>query len=211
MNNNTYIVWDTETTGLHIGYHEVIQIAAKAYNPKTLEPIPNGEFQIFLKPDHPEHAEEYVVNNVIGKDVFEKVKKDGIDQRVGWKAFFDWCKTFNKTGHGSNKPIPVGHNMPGFDMLWAHDAVVRYKYGKSSEDLPLSNRALDTWAMFFSLYESDPEVKSYSMDSLVTVTGGAARSKKEHDAMEDVRICGDRFVRFMKMYRTVKTKLKIRE
>ncbi len=210
MNKQPFIFLDTETTGLDPKEGaEIIQIAAVAINPTTLEFYEDGEFQIFLKPLTPELASPKAIE-VIGQDVFEKCKKEGIEPKVGLQKFMDWINSYNTTPGKKfyGQPFVVGHNIT-YDLMMIHDALFdKHKLYKKRDDLPFCSRPLDTWAFFFSLYESDPEVSKYTLDSLASVLG-MSRTAATHDALEDVKIGAKAFIRFMKLYRQFKKKIKV--
>lgn len=210
MNKQVFIYFDTETTGVDPrAGHEIIQIAAKAINPATLEFYENGEFEIVLKPQRPEKASPEAVE-ILGPELWSRCQKEGFEPKVGLQKFMDWINSYNNTPGKKywGQPIMVAHNV-AYDLMMMHHALLdEHKLYKNRDSLPFCSRSLDTWACFFTLYESDPEVSKYSLDSLMGILG-MKRTASTHDALEDVRLGANAFIRFMKLYRQFKKKIKI--
>ena len=86
-NKSTIIVADIETTGLDPNAGaEIVQISARALNPFDLSDHHCGSINLLLKPDHPETAHPKALE-VIGPALWEKARKEGVDQKVGLNKF----------------------------------------------------------------------------------------------------------------------------
>lgn len=209
MNNRHFIVFDTETSGLNpADGAEIVQIGAVAYNAHDLSPHPAGEFEIILKPNFPEKASQGALE-VIGEDLWNRALKHGVDQKIGLQHFLDYCRKVNTTGQWATKPILVGHNV-GFDMrmteYWMRHYNILTDFGKA----PYADHIkLDTMDMMFSLFESDSEVVNYKLDTCLGIFK-MKRTGETHDALEDVRLTGELFTRYMKFQRLCRSKLLIK-
>lgn len=108
------VVFDTETTGLHAGHHEVIQIAAQALDPATLSAV--AEFASYLRPLHPERASQTALDiHGLSLDFLAQQPDPATVRRqfAGWVA-----------QHGG-RPQVVGYNVQ-FDLGFTKDWPVRW-------------------------------------------------------------------------------------
>lgn len=98
------VVLDTETTGLKAGHHEVVDVAAMALDPATLECL--GTFQSHVAPLYPERAtaEAFKTNGLSLDFLADKPDIDTVR-----REFAGWL------GQYAARPIPVGYNLP-FDL-----------------------------------------------------------------------------------------------
>lgn len=209
MNNRNFIVYDTETSGLKPeDGAEIVQLAATAYNAHDLAPHPAGEFHILLKPNFPEKASPDAIN-IIGEDLWIRAQKEGVDQKIGLQAFCEYVTRVNDSRQWATKPILAGHNLD-FDMnmweFWAKHYGVIKDFNKAPY---ASHIKLDTMDMMFSLFENDPDVVNYKLDTCLGIFK-MKRTGDTHDALEDVRLTGQLFVRYMKFQRLCRQKLVIK-
>ena len=209
MNQCNFIVFDTETSGTDPEQnHEIVQLAATAINCHDLTPHHAGEFHILLKPNHPECADPGAIQ-VIGKELWERAQREGIDQKEGLKSFVRYVESVNPTKKWNSKPILVAHNR-SFDMNMIESWMLRYGIVKDTniKTIPWSFMPFCTMQAMFALWENDPEVVNYKLDTLLGLMG-RKRSGNTHDALEDVRETAHAFVRYMKFMRLCRSKMNI--
>lgn len=210
MNERNYIVIDLETTGLDPEVQDIVQISAKAINASNLEPHPAGHKTWLVKPSNPAAASEEAIR-VIGRDLFENACNNGLNVKVALEDLLKWVGSVNDSKKRAGAPYFVGHNAK-FDWDWVRTSLLRHKVFKSKDDFdkswPFHVNFLDTATMMFILFESDPAVNNYKLDTLLSIMG-ESRTTANHDAEEDVKLTANAFVRFMRMFRNVHKRLKI--
>lgn len=202
-----YIVHDIETTGIYpeMG-HEIVQLSMKAINGNNLSYFPGGQLTLLIKPQFPEKAEPKAIE-VIGKELFEKANKEGLEPKVAFKRALEFISQYN--GDGSNKwekPWMVGHNYK-FDFDFSNYWYKHYKLISSVDDAPYHFNFLDTLQMMHCLFNIDHPV-NYRLDTLLEIFGDA-RGTENHDAEEDVNQTADKFIRFMKFFRECRRRMRI--
>lgn len=107
--NNTFVVYDLETTGINPEYNKIIDIGAfKIVNGKITE-----KFASFINPEMPIPAEASSINHITDQMV---VNSPTIDQAL--PDFYKFC-------HGS---IVLGYNNTGFDDLYIKKEAKRLRY-----------------------------------------------------------------------------------
>ncbi len=205
MNKRNFIVFDTETTGLDETSQEIVQIAAVALNGDTFYDHQSGKFQQILKPSSPSTAEPKALS-VIGDDLWAKAQASGLDQKTALSAFLQYCDTVNDRKSKYEKPMLVGHNVK-FDIKFLVASCKRHGLIKTEDDLPFHYHSVDTMSIGFMFFHADPNVTSYTLDS-VAKQFGIARKQDTHDAAEDVDITKQIFVRSMKAFREIRRRLR---
>lgn len=217
ISNNTIIVFDFETSGFSEINDEPVQIAAVALDPRTLEIIPESEFNSLMKPVNILSGTEAEIRTKWNKcsgawDINKKTRKElesaPLPEHV-WKAFVDHVKKYNVAGYGG-KPIPSGHNIQGFDLLWVDALCQRYKVAvdKSGRQTFLNTRTvLDTLNLAFLWFESNPEPENLKMDTLRKWFG---INEVGHDALVDVKTSAMILQSFMKLHRNYAPKVKFK-
>jgi len=115
-NGNLLASVDLETTGTHLGYHEIIQVAIQPLD-IDYEPHPTlRNFTCYMRPLFPERADPLAmrVNQLSLKDLETAAHPDEVED-----ALIDWK---NKLGLPiDRRMIPVAHNWPfekGMAGLW---------------------------------------------------------------------------------------------
>lgn len=204
MNKRNIIVVDTETTGLdpYMG-HEITQVAGIALSPIDFEEIPGSEFQVFLKPQMPEKASAQALEKA--GDSFNKAMAEGIDPKVGLNEFNKWCKSWNVTKGPWSKPYISGWNTP-YDIKMLTYWMRHYKV--AIEDQLEFGNVLDAMTVSFALFESQPDVNSFSLDNICKKLA-LKRESKTHDALEDVRLAAIILRRQIHFLRRCAAKMKI--
>lgn len=198
MNTLDIIVYDFETGGLKAGWHEAIQIAGKAYNGRTLEPYPEGEFCSLMKPEHPERLDDGALK-VNGKTREELAKAP--DQKAAWLSFVEWVNRFNLKRNTFGAPIAAGYNIRNFDSAFVN--VLNKKHGPKKDKTLLFNtyRDYDLKDDLFRWFRWNEELVNEKLDTVRAYFGLSLEGA--HDALVDVRQTGELMVRFLSLYRTL--------
>jgi DNA polymerase III alpha subunit (gram-positive type) len=199
-------VCDVETTGLDVeSGHEITELAAIALNAHDFEPHHAGRFQVFIKPKNLEIVSAGAVK--VAKESYEKAMTDGVDAKVAMRHFMEFCNKVNDKQLDSTRPYLAGHNCP-FDYKFINVTTKRCNLIKSDKDAPWHYHFIDTLPMMFCLFESDPTVNRWNLDTLLGKLN-MRRSGTTHGAMEDVELTAEALRRMLKFFRTASKKMKI--
>lgn len=204
--SRNFVVTDTETTGLDPKVNEVVEIAAEALNSWDLEPHHAGKFHIYIKPQRPEVAQADAIK-LIG-DVWGKAQTEGVHPKVAWQKYAEWVNSVNDEKNVFNRPFMVGHNVP-FDKAFIEESMLANKIVKDSSEFPWHFNTIDTMTFYFGLFESDPNVKNFRLDSLLRSLG-IARKTGNHNAAEDVELTTIAFKRMMLFFREARKRMAVR-
>lgn len=200
MNKRHFIVVDTETSGLNPADGcEIVQLSAKALDKNSLTEHYAGRFNVFIKPQRPEKAQQGALNTI--GPIWDKACNDGVSPKVALQKFVDWVNSVNETGKSTTRPMLIGHNI-GFDMRFIEAAMSEYKILKSEKDTPWHFNQIDTCQLTFLLFESDPSMHNYKLDSLLSKMN-MGRTTAHHDAMDDVELTAEAFARLQRWIRTI--------
>lgn len=205
INELDIVVFDFETGGLDISKGaEAIQIAGKAYNARTLEPYPvdqGGEFCSLMKPLKMENLDEKAL--AINKKTKEELAA-APDQKVVWNQFVDWVGKWNKKKSKWGAPIGAGKNIRHFDMKFVEDLNNKHCAKKSKTVLFNERTHIDLEDFIFHWFEGSNELENHKMDTLRKYFG--LRTELGHDALEDVRQTGVLIMKFLKVYRVLRSR-----
>lgn len=82
------LVYDTETLGLKINFHEVVELGAVMIDGEAPNQKIIGTFQCYVRPDHPEnaHPKALAVNGLS----LDMLAKKGLDKQDAYQKFADW-------------------------------------------------------------------------------------------------------------------------
>lgn len=218
MNNRNYIIFDTETTGLDETSCGITELAAIAINPRTLEIIPDSEFESFMKPDmsvdkdgkyikdmsaikfHCENQTKILGRVVEPQEILDKWTANPEPSEV-WPKFLGYLERYHNSQKQRNQwtaPIPVGHNIIRFDLPIVKRYHELYGNGKIIWN-PRDNVDLMNYLQYW--FEGCPHVKSYSMDTMrdwLNIPKDGA-----HTAIVDVKQMAMVFCRFLKFQREI--------
>jgi DNA polymerase III epsilon subunit-like protein len=204
------IVWDLETDSLNHKTGHVVQIASLCIDPYLLEIIPESKFESLVKPVGIFTGTEAEIQSKwnacsgaweVNKKTRKELEKAPLPEHV-WKAFAAHVKKYH-AGGWAGKPIPAGHNIQGFDLLWADVLSERYKTGQ----LFNTRTILDTLNFCYIWFEGLPEKDrppDYKMDTLRKYFG---INEIGHDAYVDVKTCAQILIRFLKLSRNFAPKV----
>lgn len=197
MRVKDFIVVDTETTGLVPGEHEVVQLAALAYDCVTLKPYADGEFCSYLRPLHPEKAQAKALEvNGLSLD-FLALQPHPAEV---WKKFLTFLRQFNKTGNAFDAPLIAGKNIRNFDIPFINKLSELYSPKKGSQVLFDRRTQLELEDILYWWHEGRPGVlPDLKMDTLRE--RWHLSKANSHDALTDVRQTGELITRFLQIHR----------
>lgn len=210
-NKRNFIVFDTETTGLDpLSGHEIVQLSAIAINAWNLEIHHAGTFNALIKPQNPEVAEAKAID-VIG-DVWTKANEEGLHPKVVFEEFVKWVESVNDNNNWYSRPMMVAHNLD-FDIKFINYWFNKYKIlstnDKGEIDTPWSKIGIDTMTIFFSMFESDASITDIKLDTILEKLG-LARKSADHNALEDVELLSQAFVRSLKFLRECRKRMRVK-
>lgn len=202
-------MWDSETSGVIPGHHEVVQISARAINYYDFSDHHAGKFSVLIKPRYPERASPGALK-VIGP-IWDKAMAEGISYEVAWTKFYQWIESVNHTGKAFTKPLQCAFNV-GFDSAFAEEAFKELNLATFDKEwgwqYPWSFR-FDLMMLFYSLFESDPEITDMKLNTAIAKLGLQRAKADIHDADEDVALSVELLRRTMKFLRSAKKKMRI--
>jgi len=210
-NKRNFIIVDTETTGLDPTQgHEIVQLSAKAINAWDLTEHHAGTFNAYIKPQNPELASPEAIEKI--GDVWTKATQEGLQPKVVFEEFVKWVESVNDNNNWYSRPTLVAHNM-SFDMKFIEYWFQHYKVltlnDKGELDIPWSRITLDTVNILFSIFESDASVSDMKLDTFLEKMG-LTRKSDTHDALEDVELLSQIFVRSLKFLRECRKRMRVK-
>ncbi len=207
MNNKYIIVVDTETSGLHFQKNEIIQLAACAINPRSLEIEKDKSFSTYIKPLKPENWSEKAesIHGVSLKDL-----ENAIHPKVAWKDFCSFVNRYNPKGSIWTAPMPAGQNTQ-FDLNFMNELCRKYGPWDSKYDSQalFNHNSLDIKELIFFWCHDTGFVPNLKLDTFRDFVG--LSKEGTHDALTDVLHTAEILVRFMKIHRYYSQKVKIKD
>jgi DNA polymerase III epsilon subunit-like protein len=213
------LVYDFETVnGTDPRNNHPIQLAAKVLNPRTLEPVNNGEFHSFIKPDVVIEEESLAWHAKARHTTPDKVSQlweNAPTEKQVWSDFAEFTKRFHLAGRKASwftAPIRGGCNILNYDnIIWDRLCVkygfVEAKRGTQSLAFPRDN--LDIQPMLFWWFENyDDAPENLNMDALREYFG--ITHQNGHDAYSDVDDTIIILQSFMKLFRRTANGLKFK-
>ena len=223
INYNKICVFDFETDGSDPRACSPVQIAAVIIDPIKLEIIPNSEFNINFKPEVLEQDNEYIYTTDIlefhskvrgcSKDDVLKEWQNYPKQQQSWNMFINYLDKYHSRSSKKSQfsaPIAAGYNINRFDLKIIDR--LSQKYGnvnkENTSDIFYPRDVIDVMNLVFYWFEHNPDLKSYTMDSLREYFG--IDKKGAHDAIKDVKDTAEIMIRFMKLHRSIASKVKFK-
>lgn len=229
MITNNICVFDFETDGSDPTVCSPVQLSAVIVDTQRLEIIKDSEFNTYLKPERIEHAAGSPDMSVYGdSDILEwhgKVK--GVDksdifnswlkypeQKHSWQQFISYLDNYHQKNRKSKSqfsaPIACGYNIIRFDMKIVHR--LSNKYGNTNKENNTNifhpRDQIDLMNIAWLWFENLPEIKSLSLDNLREYLG--IDKTNAHDAIKDVKDCAEILIRFLRLHRSLSSKIKFR-
>ena len=162
---------DTETTGLDLEHHEIIEIGCVLV--RQIEREGKGpqveiieEFEYKIKPEHIETADS------------ESLRINGYDP-ANWVFALDRKKALEDLAKKVDGAIMVAHNAP-FDYSFLQKA-----FDEEGIKNPMHYHRLDTIPIAFACLYDDPTVQKFSLRALCEHFG--IENKNAHTALSDAR------------------------
>jgi len=208
MANRDYIIFDFETGSRNPHKTQPTQIAAIALDGRslTLKGTFNSEIKPILDDDKAIAAGFDPIQDealrITGKTK-EKLELAPSLKSV-WNKFTKFVDQYNWKGEPFFAPIPVGFNIIGFDMHIINRLCKEFgPWDTEREQQKLFSKVykIDIMDNVFAWTESDPSIKSISMDSLRERMG--LSKENAHDALQDVKDSANIFIKLMKTHRSV--------
>ena len=210
MITRNIIVEDTETSGLdYEAGQEVVQLCAKAFNHWDFSPHHAGKFHVYIKPENPEKAQAKAIS-IIGAENWAKACDEGLEPKVAWEQYSEWCLSVNDTKKMKDKPIKYAHNKD-FDQGFICHSLKKYKIvtkGDFGYDWPWGF-SFDTMTVGHFLFGSDPEIYDLKLDTLTARLKIVRADSKIHTAENDVDILADWLIRCYKFARECHKRMRI--
>ncbi len=212
MNINTLVVFDFETGSKFKRTCDVIEIAAKAYDYKTLQPISGkrGEFQSLLKPPSLDGIDQQALD--VNHITMEQIKS-APEEKIVWSLFADWVNSFNFKKSKWTAPMACGKNLIGFDM----PILVRYanKYGFADKDgnQTLFNDYLQMdleHLLLFWFGHRPGELENFKLPTCREYFGLETKGEG-HRALCDVECTAELLFKFLNLHREQSKKVKFKK
>ena len=208
MANRDFIIFDFETGSRNPHRTQPTQIAALALDGRNLavkgqfnseiQPIFDDKKAIALGLD-PVEDEALKITNKTRDQLAEAPSIKSV-----WAKFTKFVLQYNWKGDAFFNPIPVGFNIIGFDLIIVDRLCREYgPYDNERKQQKLFSKVykIDIMDNIFTWTESDPSVRSISMDSLRERMG--LSSNGAHDALQDVKDEANIFIKLLKTHRAV--------
>lgn len=223
INYNKICVFDFETDGSDPRVCSPVQIAAVMIDPIKLEIMPQSEFNINFKPEVIEQNENYEYQTDI-LDFHAKVKGCSKDQVLSewkqypkqshaWELFVNYLDKYHTRASKKSQfsaPIAAGYNIYRFDLPIVDRLSVKYnntnKEGKNALFFPRD--VIDCINLVFYWFEHNNDLKSYSLDTIREYFG--IDKDGAHDAIKDVKDTAEIIIRFMRLHRSLSSKIKFK-
>jgi len=208
MANRDYIIFDFETGSRNPYKTQPTQIAAIALDGRTLNM--KGQFNSEIKPIFDDQEAIAAGLDPIQDEALKITKKtreqlaEAPSLKSVWTKFTKFVDQYNWKGDSFYNPIPVGFNIIGFDMIIVNRLCKEFgPWDKEREQQKLFSKVykIDIMDSIFAWTESDPRIKSISMDSLRERMG--LSFENAHDALQDVKDEANIFIKLMKTHRAV--------
>jgi DNA polymerase III epsilon subunit-like protein len=208
MANRDFIIFDFETGSRNPHKTQPTQIAALALDGRSL--TVKGQFNSEIKPilDDDKAIAAGVdplqdeALKITGKTRENLAKAPAL--KSVWAKFTKFVDQYNWKGEPFFAPIPVGFNIIGFDLIIINRLCKEFgPWDSEREQQKLFSKVykIDIMDNVYAWTESDPNVRSISMDSLRERMG--LSKTNAHDALQDVKDEANIFIKLMKTHRSV--------
>ncbi len=174
LKNNTFVVYDFETTGLNFMENEIIEIGAV----KIIDGKIKETFDVFVKPQKVERLPIEIVNLT---HITDEMVKDAHTINEVIQDFYKFC-------YGS---IMVGHNSIGFDNLFLQKNAKENKYN-------FDNKQLDTYKISMQYLKG---LKNYKLKTIAEHL--EVKLENAHRAIYDVLATAEVFIKLTDMMESI--------
>lgn len=213
MANRDYICFDFETGSRNPHKTQPTQIAAIAIDGRNLSV--KGQFNSEIKPILDEEEAISLGLDPIEDEALKITHKtrEALEKAPSlksvWSKFTKFVDQYNWKNDPFFAPIPVGFNIIGFDMIIVNRICKEFgPWDKDRQQQKLFSRVykVDIMDNVFTWTESDPSVRSISMDSLREKMG--LSKENAHDALQDVKDEANIFIKLLKTHRSIYQNIK---
>lgn len=195
-----------ETGGIDATTCEVLEIAAVALDPHTLEVKQDDKFHIFLKPLSWENVSQEAL--AVNKITREEIEQKGVELKLGWGDFVKWVRKYDTKNTFWSRPVALGHNIINYDMVIVERLSKLYgPVDKDGRSTLFHGR--DKWDLMnfcSTWFERAAEPKNYKLDTLREFFG--LSKENAHSATIDVEQSAYLIAKFIKLQRGVFKKIK---
>lgn len=206
------LVYDYETTSVDPNTTQPVQLAACIIDEVTLNINHEDIFNTHIQPsdwtgidENNENVLWHAKNRKCNASEIIHTWKESPSIEQVWPSFVQYCLKYNKTKNKWGAPVRAGCNIIKFDDIITERMHTKYGKGKV---LFHPRDAIDLILWFYSFFENDPEIKSYSLDNMRSYFGMS--KDNAHDAKQDILDCAQIIVRFMKLFRATAKKTKFK-
>lgn len=208
MANRDYIIFDFETGSRNPHKTQPTQIAAIALDGRNF--ALKGQFNSEIQPILDDKKAIDAGLDPIEDEALKITHKtrdelaNAPSLKSVWDKFTKFVSQYNWKGDSFFNPIPVGFNIIGFDMIIVNRLCEQFgPWDKERQQQKLFSKVykFDIMDNIFAWTESDPSVKSISMDSLRERM--SLSTENAHDALQDVKDSANIFIKLMKTHRAV--------
>jgi len=217
-------VFDFETDGSDPEVCSPVQLSAVIIDPIKLEIIPDSSFNAYFKPEVMEKDPSYEYTTDI-LDFHSRVKgcsqeevyktwQNYPSQEISWNSFVSYMDKYHCGGRKKKSvftaPIAAGYNIPRFDLKIINRLSNKFKNIEAKENISslfYPRDTLDIMNLIFYWFESF-DLKSYSLDNIREYLG--ISKEGAHDATKDVMDCAKILIRFLRLHRSMVSKIKFK-
>lgn len=197
-----YIVYDCETGHRNPYEAEIIELSAIVIDYATLEPKQISFNKLILPTNWDLVQDEALQKNKITR---EELKEKGVDQKIVFEEFINFCRQYQKSDTIWDGLIPVTYNGVGFDHILMSKLCFKYNYlEKGRPKLFHPFHYFDVAEIMRIWFHFNDELSSYSMDNVRDYLG--IKPDQAHRAMSDVMDTYRIFKRFIEFHRKLSPK-----
>lgn len=202
VNQNPIIVTDIETGGKDPFTCEVVEIAAKVYHPRTLEPLEYGEFESLIKPENEGNLDPESMR--IHKIPIAELRQ-APELKAVWLNYVKFINRFNYRQNDYSAPIMAGKNIRGFDCH-----IIERLKKKLTPDARLFSTywMIDLENLMWPWFESNSSLVNYKIETVLDYfrMKDNGDGSYVHRAMFDCRQEGELIMRILKLHRNLLSK-----
>jgi len=208
MATRDFVVFDFETGSRNPHKTQPTQIAALALDGRNFSV--KGQFNSEIQPIFDEEKAIAAGLDPVEDEALKITNKtrESLEKAPAlksvWDKFSKFVLQYNWKGDAFFNPIPVGFNIISFDMIIINRLCEQFgPWDKDRRQQKLFSKVykFDIMDNIFAWTESDPSVKSISMDALRERMG--LSKENAHDALQDVKDEANIFIKLMKTHRAI--------
>ena len=209
-----YIVFDFETGSKNPHKAQPTPLAAVAIHGRKLTPQPGGFFNSEIRPILDDEKAIEMGLDPLEEEALSITRKDrktlakAPQPKQVWEKFVKFVNKYNFKKTQWFAPIPVGYNIINYDMIIIQRLCEQFGPVDKNGNQALFHKIhkVDVLDLAYGWLESNPNVKSMSMDSMRDFL--SLETENAHDALQDVKDTANIFIRFWKHQRRNGSKTK---